>query len=39
VSASGAIPKAPLVLFDLETDGGVIGRSYVFGFAPRRRSR
>jgi mandelate racemase len=34
VSASGAIPKAPLVLFDLETDAGVTGRSYVFGFAP-----
>jgi mandelate racemase len=34
VSASGAIATAPLVLIDLETDGGVIGRSYVFGFAP-----
>ena len=34
VSASGAIPEAALVLFDLETDGGVTGRSYVFGFAP-----
>ena len=34
VSASGAIPKAPLVLFDLETDEGVTGRSYVFAFAP-----
>jgi mandelate racemase len=34
VSASGAIPTAPLVLFDLETDTGVTGRSYVFGFAP-----
>ncbi len=34
VSASGAIAKAALVLFDLETDEGVIGRSYVFGFAP-----
>lgn len=34
VSASGAIPKAALVLFDLETDEGVTGRSYVFGFAP-----
>ncbi len=32
VSASGAIPKAALVLFDLETDDGVTGRSYVFGF-------
>jgi mandelate racemase len=34
VSASGAIAKAALVLFDLETDQGVTGRSYVFGFAP-----
>ncbi len=33
VSASGAIPTAPLVLIDLETDEGVTGRSYVFGFA------
>jgi len=33
VSASGALPKAALVLFDLETDAGVTGRSYVFGFA------
>jgi mandelate racemase len=32
VSASGAIPKAPLVLFDLETSAGITGRSYVFGF-------
>lgn len=33
VSASGAIPEAALVLFDLETDQGVTGRSYVFAFA------
>ncbi len=33
VSASGAIPRAALVLFDLETDAGITGRSYVFGFA------
>src|SRR5215471_3077302 len=33
VSASGAIPAAALVLFDLETDEGITGRSYVFGFA------
>lgn len=32
-SASGAIPTAALVLIDLETDAGVVGRSYVFGFA------
>jgi len=34
VSASGAIPRAALVLFDLETDEGVTGHSYVFGFSP-----
>jgi len=34
VSASGAIAKAALVLFDLETDGDITGRSYVFGFNP-----
>lgn len=33
ISASGPIPAAALVLIDLETDAGVIGRSYVFGFA------
>jgi mandelate racemase len=34
VSASGAIPGAPLVLIDLETDEGVTGRAYVFAFTP-----
>jgi mandelate racemase len=34
VSASGTIPSAPLVLIDLETDQGVTGRAYLFGFAP-----
>ena len=34
MSASGGIPSAALVLIDLETDGGVTGRAYVFGFAP-----
>ena len=34
VSASGGISSAALVLIDLETDGGIVGRSYVFGFAP-----
>jgi len=34
VSASGTIPAVPLVLIDLETDGGVTGRAYLFGFAP-----
>jgi mandelate racemase len=33
ISASGRPPRAALVLFDLETDAGVTGRSYVFGFA------
>ena len=33
ISASGAIPEAPLVLIDLETSEGVTGRSYVFAFA------
>ena len=34
MSASGGIPSAALVLIDLETEAGVTGRSYVFGFAP-----
>jgi len=34
MSASGGLPAAALVLIDLQTDGGVTGRSYVFGFAP-----
>jgi mandelate racemase len=33
ISASGALPHAALVLIDLETDDGVTGRSYIFGFA------
>jgi mandelate racemase len=33
VSASGGIPAAALVLIDLETDGGITGRAYVFAFA------
>jgi mandelate racemase len=33
MSASGPIPVAALVLIDLETEAGVTGRSYVFGFA------
>jgi mandelate racemase len=32
VSASGALPHAALVLVDLETEEGITGRSYVFGF-------
>jgi mandelate racemase len=34
MSASGGIPSAALVLIDLETEAGITGRSYVFGFAP-----
>jgi len=30
VAATGAIPNAPLVLVDLETDQGLTGRSYLF---------
>ena len=31
-TASGEIPAAPLVLIDLETDTGVIGRAYLFAY-------
>jgi mandelate racemase len=31
-SASGTMPVAPLVLIDLETEQGLTGRSYLFGF-------
>ncbi len=34
ISASGALPHAALVLIDLETEEGLTGRSYLFGFAP-----
>jgi mandelate racemase len=30
-TSTGAITTAPLLLIDLQTDGGVIGRSYLFG--------
>jgi mandelate racemase len=33
-TASGAIPAAPLVLIDVQTDQGVPGRAYVFGYSP-----
>jgi len=33
VSASGALPHAALILIDLETEQGLTGRSYLFGFA------
>jgi mandelate racemase len=32
-ASTGAISVAPLLLIDLQTDGGVIGRSYLFGIA------
>ena len=34
MSASGAIGNAALVLIDLETDGGITGRTYLFAFMP-----
>jgi len=34
MSASGAIGNAALVLVDLETDGGITGRTYLFAFMP-----
>jgi mandelate racemase len=34
VTAGGAVTVAPLVLVDLETDAGVVGRSYVFTYTP-----
>jgi mandelate racemase len=34
VTASGTIAEAPLLLIDLETDGGVTGRAYLFGYQP-----
>lgn len=33
-TAGGAVTQAPLALIDLETDGGVVGSSYVFCYAP-----
>ena len=33
-TASGAIPAAPLVLIDVQTDRDVIGRAYVFCYTP-----
>ena len=31
-TSSGAVSEAPLVLLDLETSDGIVGRSYVFAF-------
>src|SRR6266478_6184722 len=33
-TAVGTIPTAPLVLIDLQTAEGPVGRSYVFGYTP-----
>jgi mandelate racemase len=33
-TASGAIPQAPLVLIDVQTDQDVVGRAYVFCYTP-----
>jgi mandelate racemase len=33
-TAVGTIPSAPLVLVDLATEAGSVGRSYVFGYTP-----
>src|SRR5262249_62061240 len=33
VAASGALPRAALVLIDLETNDGITRRSYAFGFS------
>ncbi len=33
-TASGSIPAVPLLLLDVETDAGVTGSAYVFGYAP-----
>jgi len=34
VSASGALPRAALVLIDLETEEGITGRSYLWCYFP-----
>ncbi len=33
-TAVGTLPSAPLVLIDVETDQGVTGQAYVFGYTP-----
>ena len=33
-TAVGSLPNAPLVLIDVETDQGVTGQAYVFGYTP-----
>ena len=34
-AAVGDVPTAPLVLIDVHTDQGVVGRSYIFGYTPK----
>ena len=33
-TASGSIPKSPLLLLDLQSEEGVPGRAYIFGYTP-----
>lgn len=33
-TASGVIPSVPLLLIDVDTDQGIAGRSYIFGYTP-----
>jgi len=33
-TSTGALSVAPLLLLDLHTDGGIVGRSYLFGIGP-----
>ncbi|MHA1566925.1 MAG: enolase C-terminal domain-like protein [Alphaproteobacteria bacterium] len=33
-TAVATIPSAPLILIDVETDQGIVGRSYIFGYSP-----
>ena len=33
-TAKAFIPNAPLVLIDVETDAGLVGSSYIFGYTP-----
>jgi mandelate racemase len=33
-TAIGTVPAAPLVLIDVRTQEGVVGRSYLFGYTP-----
>ena len=33
-TGAGAVTQAALLLIDLETDEGITGRSYLFGYTP-----